>query len=214
MIRTDKATHLPKIPGVGLLEEIGRGGMGVVYLGRQPKLDRPVAVKVLRSWTGVDDELVERFLREARAAALTDAAIVPLHDVGVVDDAHYLVMAHMPGGSLREVIQSRRLAPAEVAMVGRRIAGALATAHEAGVLHRDVKPSNILLDARGNPFLSDFGIAQLSGQSRLTRSGASPGTAEYMAPELATGADASEAADVYSLGATLYECASGEPPFT
>ncbi|MBO0685702.1 MAG: serine/threonine protein kinase, partial [Candidatus Dormibacteraeota bacterium] len=154
MLGTGQPAHLPNIPGVELLEEIGRGGMGVVYLGRQAKLDRLVAVKVLRSWTAVDDELVERFLREARAAALTDAAIVPLHDVGVVEETHYLVMAYMPGGSLREVIESRRLAPAEVAMVGRRIAGALATAHGAGVLHRDVKPSNILLDARGNPFLT------------------------------------------------------------
>ncbi|MBO0837435.1 MAG: serine/threonine protein kinase, partial [Actinobacteria bacterium] len=188
--------------------------MGVVYLGRQPKLDRLVAVKVLRPWTGVDDELLERFLREARAAALTDAAIVPLHEVGAVDDSHYLVMAHMSGGSLRQVIESRRLAPAEAVEVGRRIAGALATAHAAGVLHRDVKPSNILLDARGNPFLGDFGIAQLSGLTRLTRSGASPGTAEYMAPELATGGDPSEAADVYALGATLYECVTGRPPFT
>ncbi|MBO0684017.1 MAG: serine/threonine protein kinase, partial [Candidatus Dormibacteraeota bacterium] len=214
MIGAEKPARLPNVPGVELLEELGRGGMGIVYLARQPKLDRLVAVKVLRPWTGVDDELVERFLREARAAALTDAAIVPLHDVGVVDDTHYLVMAYMPGGSLRQVIESRRLAPAEAVMVGRRIAGALATAHAAGVLHRDVKPSNILLDARGNPFLSDFGVAQLAGLSRLTRSGASPGTAEYMAPELATGADPSEAADIYSLGATLYECVTGRPPFT
>ncbi|MBO0727608.1 MAG: hypothetical protein J2P57_00030 [Acidimicrobiaceae bacterium] len=86
MIGTDKPARRPSVPGVELLEELGRGGMGVVYLGRQPKLDRPVAVKVLRSWTGADDELVERFLREARAAALTDVAIVPLYDVGVVDD--------------------------------------------------------------------------------------------------------------------------------
>ncbi|MBO0685976.1 MAG: serine/threonine protein kinase [Candidatus Dormibacteraeota bacterium] len=214
MIQTDKPVHLPDISGVELLGEIGRGGMGVVHLARQAKLDRLVAVKLLRSWTGVDDDLVERFLREARAAALTDAAIVPLYDVGAAGDIHYLLMAYMPGGSLRQVIESRRLAPAEVAMAGRRIAGALATAHAAGVLHRDVKPSNILLDARGNPFLSDFGIAQLSRLTRLTRSGASPGTAEYMAPELATGAVHSEAADIYSLGATLYECLTGEPPFT
>jgi len=202
------------IAGFEVVRELGRGGMGVVYLARQPSLNRLVALKVLRRHGDLDDELVARFLREAQAGAVTDAAIVPLHDFGQVDGTYYLVMTYMAGGSLKDLLAARRLGPGETVTVGRQIAGALASAHEAGVLHRDVKPSNILLDARGNPFLADFGVAQLAGKTRLTNAGMPVGTAEYMAPELSSGVEPSPASDIYALGATLYECLAGRPPFT
>lgn len=201
------------MPGLDLMREIGRGGMGVVYLARQRSLDRLVAVKLLQPLAGFDQELVERFEREARAAAVFDAAIVPVHDVGEVGGRHYLVMAYMPGGNLGQAIERRRLTAAEVMLVGRQIGGALATAHASGVVHRDVKPSNILLDARGHPFLGDFGVAQLAGDTRLTQAGVLVGTADYLAPELAEGHPQCPATDIYALGATLYECAAGRPPF-
>ena len=190
--------------------------MGVVYLARQESLDRTVAVKVLELGPRPDAELVERFLLEARtAASLTHPGIVPVHDSGQDPDGSlHLTMAYMPGGSLRALLAARgALEPGEIVQVGQQIAAALAYAHRRGVIHRDVKPSNILFDVEGNAYLADFGIAALQGRSGLTQLGVQVGTPEYMAPELVEGKPASARTDVYALGITLYECLTGLPPF-
>jgi serine/threonine-protein kinase len=202
--------------GPAFLRELGRGGMGVVYLGRQESLDRTVAVKVLELGPRPDLQLVERFLQEARiAASLTHPGIVPVHDSGQGRDGTLqLTMTYMPGGSLRDLLETRPLDPGEVVQIGQQLAAALAYAHRRGIVHRDVKPSNILFDAEGNAYLADFGIAALRGRSGLTHTGVQVGTPEYMAPELVEGGPASAATDTYALGITLYQCLAGTPPFT
>ncbi|MBO0838684.1 MAG: serine/threonine protein kinase, partial [Actinobacteria bacterium] len=123
-------------------------------------------------------------------------------------------MPYLEGGSLQDLLATRTLEPEEAVMVGRRIAGALQAAHRAGVVHRDVKPSNILLDGEGNPLLADFGVARRLDAATITQGVTPVGTAEYVAPELARGGEPSPASDLYALGATLYESLAGRPPFT
>ena len=190
--------------------------MGVVYLARQESLGRTVALKVLELGPRRDPEFVERFLREGRiAASLTHPNIVPVHDFGRDDDGSlHLTMAYMPGGSLQSLLEGRgRLDPGETVHVIEQVAAALDHAHRQGVIHRDVKASNILFDRDGNAYLSDFGIAALQGRSGLTQPGVRVGTPEYMAPELVHGQPASRVSDIYALGVTLWQCLVGQAPY-
>ncbi len=202
-----------------LEREIGRGGMARVYLGRDEILDRPVAVKVLKPLHG-DTDVGVRFRREGRTAArLSHPSIVQVYDAGedLLDgrEVSYIVMEYLPGGDLKALIDARGPLPAaDLARVGEEVCAGLAHAHGRGVVHRDIKPHNILLDEKGRAKVSDFGIARALDTTQATRTGAYLGTALYSSPEQLQGHKVTPKSDVYSLGATLYQAATGEPPFT
>lgn len=194
---------------------IGQGGMGTVWLCRDEKLARDVAVKQVGLLPGESATDSARALREARnSAALSHRNVVTVFDVVEDKDAIWLVMEHVPSRSLSQIIaQEGRLAPARVASIGAQVADGLAAAHAAGTIHRDVKPGNILVREDGVAKISDFGIARTAGDPTLTGSGLFTGTPTYFSPELATGADPSPAADVWALGASLYAAVEGQPPY-
>ncbi|MEO1061326.1 MAG: ABC transporter substrate-binding protein [Actinomycetota bacterium] len=203
-----------RVAGYELGEVLGRGATATVYRARQVRLGRDVAVKVLDPTFGDQPEYVERFEREGRAAAALDhPSIVTIHEAGEIDGQLYLAMQLIEGTTLAERLGTDPgLDADQTAALLRPVAEALDHAHAAGVVHRDVKPSNIFLDDRGNVFLGDFGVAGLvHGVVRETIGAV--GTADYMAPEQVDGAQAGPAADVYSLGCVLHECMTGEPPF-
>jgi len=195
--------------------ELGRGGMGVVYRAWQRKLSRLVALKMLSGYYGPPE--LKRFFAEAEtAAALHHANIVHIYDVGEQDGAPYYAMEYVEGGSLADRLRAGPLPPEEATGLLSTIARALEFAHQHGVVHRDIKPGNVLIDSQGIPKLTDFGIAKrLTAETALTLSGAVIGTPAYMAPEQARGTsrDVGGAADIYSLGAILYEMLAGRPPF-
>jgi hypothetical protein len=199
------------IPGMEELEPVGRGGFAVVYRGWQPEYQRYVAVKVLEPAT--DSAVVGRFRREVRAmGAVSDHPnVVPIYGAGVVDGRGYMVMPLLPGGTLDDKIRSGPLDAAEVVRIGRALADALAASHRIGLLHRDVKPANVLFTAYGVPQLADFGIARFA-DATATHSGLAV-TVAYAAPEVLQGEPATPASDVYSLGATLHAALRGEAPF-
>ncbi|MBD9736260.1 serine/threonine protein kinase, partial [Streptomyces sp. H28] len=199
-------------------------GMGVVWKARDEVLGREVAVKELRTYTdAAGPELTElglRMRREARAAArVRHPAVIAVHDVAEVDGRPLIVMELVDGPSLDDVLRERgTLPPAEAARIGAEVMDALAAAHRAGVLHRDVKPGNILLDRSGRIVLTDFGIATMEdpgdgSATHLTRSGELVGSLDYLAPERARGAEPGPASDVWALGATLYAAVEGTAPF-
>jgi eukaryotic-like serine/threonine-protein kinase len=192
--------------------------MSAVFLGRDEVLDRPVAVKVLKP--GFDDsEVGARFRQEGRTAAkLSHPNIVQVYDAGedTLDgrNASYIVMEYVPGGDLRRLMDKKGPLPeAELSRIGAEVAAGLTHAHERGIVHRDVKPHNILLDERGRPKITDFGIARALDATVATRTGSYLGTALYSSPEQLKGERVTPKSDVYSLGATLYHAAVGEPPF-
>lgn len=200
-----------------LLEEVGRGGMGVVYKARQESLDRTVAVKMILGSYLASPEHVRRFQAEAKAAArVRHPNIVHIHEVGQLHGQDYFVMEHIDGESLAQRV-ARAVLDVETAV--RLVAGvarAVEHLHQQGILHRDLKPSNILLDAAEQPYVTDFGLAKVFVPgSEITATGVIAGTPSYMAPEQATGHGTAvgPAADVYSLGAILYELLTGRPPF-
>lgn len=200
-----------------LLEEIGRGGMGVVYKARQKDLDRVVAIKMILAGHLASPEVVRRFQAEARAAArLRHPHIVPIHEVGQIHGQHYFAMELIEGTSLAQQIAA---GPCDVPTAVRiviAIAGAVEQLHRQGIIHRDLKPGNILIDDHGHPYLTDFGLARiLAAGSEMTATGVIVGTPNYMAPEQAAGhsSQVGPAADVYSLGAIFYELLTGRPPF-
>ncbi len=200
-----------------ITRELARGGMGVVFLARQMSLNRPVALKMILAGQLADDTDVKRFYTEAEAAANLDhPGIVPIYEVGQHEGQHYFSMGFVEGQSLAQRLADGPLPPREAAALLARVAEAIAYAHGRGVIHRDLKPGNILLDRNGNPRVTDFGLAKkLEGGSALTASGQIMGTPSYMPPEQA-GANRGEvgpAADVYALGATLYAMIVGRPPF-
>jgi serine/threonine protein kinase len=200
-----------------LLEEIGRGGQGVVYRARQKSLNRIVALKVIGLSHWATEAHVKRFRFEAEAAAhLDDPRIVPIYEIGERDGACYFSMKFIEGGQLDKIIGSEPMPGRKAADLMAKLAHTLHHAHQNGVLHRDVKPGNILLDAKGEPHLTDFGLARLvETESTVTRTLEVLGTPSYMAPEQAVGnnAQVTHATDVYGLGAVLYQLLTGHPPF-
>jgi len=200
-----------------LLEEIGRGGMGVVYKARQTALDRTVAVKmILGSHVGSDEHL-RRFQAEARAAArLRHPNIVHIHEVGQLHGRHFFAMELIEGTSLAQRLGRGTMEVAEILRLMVATSRAIAELHRHGIVHRDLKPSNILIDNGGNPYVTDFGLAKIfESDSSRTATGVIAGTPSYMSPEQAAGhsEQVGPASDIYSLGAMLYEMLTGRPPF-
>ena len=200
-----------------IIDEIARGGMGVVYRARQVTLNRTVAVKMILTGQLASREEVQRFFTEAEAAAsLQHPNIVTIHEVGEHEGRQYFSMEYVDGPNLAERVRKHPLDAAKAAEYVKIIAEAIHYAHEQGTLHRDLKPSNILLDESDQPQITDFGLAgKTEGDSKLTASGAILGTPAYMSPEQAGAQRAliGPASDVYSLGAVLYELLTGRPPF-
>jgi serine/threonine protein kinase/Flp pilus assembly protein TadD len=200
-----------------LLEQIGRGGQGVVFRARQKSLNRTVALKVISLGQWASDAHLKRFRREAEAAArLEHPCIVPIYEVGERDGSCYFSMKFVEGGQLDEVAKHEPLPMRHAAELIAKVARTVHYAHEHGILHRDIKPGNILLDQKGEPHLTDFGLARLiESESTVTRTLEVLGTPSYMAPEQAVGNNAaiSSVTDVYGLGAVLYQLLTGQPPF-
>ena len=201
-----------------LLEEIGRGGMGVVFRARQVSLDREVAIKMILRDRLASDAERQRFFAEARATAqLQHPGIVPVYDVGEIDGRPYFAMQYLRGRTLLELITSGQLDQREAARHVEKITRAVQFAHASGILHRDIKPSNIFIDSSGEARLTDFGLAKHSDNAEsLTRTGVVLGTPTYMSPEQASGrmGELGPASDIYSLGSVLYHALTGRPPFT
>src|SRR5213593_1304673 len=198
-----------------LERELGRGGMGVVYLAREVRLDRPVAIKLLPPSKASDPRLRERFLREARTAAkLSHPNVIPIHAVEEIGEFVFFAMAYIEGETLTERVRNRGpLAPSEASRVLRDVAWALAYAHGQGVIHRDVKPDNILLENNGRVLVADFGIASVvAGAGGLT-SEEVVGTPEFMSPEQALGEVVDARSDLYSLGLVGFFACSAALPF-
>ena len=200
-----------------LLEEIGRGGQGVVYRARQKSLNRTVALKVIGLGHWATDAHLKRFRREAEAAASLDhSGIVPIYEVGERDGSCYFSMKLVEGGQLDEVAKHEPMSIRRAVELIAKVARTVQYAHEHSILHRDIKPGNILLDGKGEPHLTDFGLARLvETESTVTRTLEVLGTPSYMAPEQAVGNNAgiSSVTDVYGLGAVLYQLLTGHPPF-
>ena len=195
---------------------LGRGGMGTVYLATHERLARKVALKVIAAELADDEEFRARFLRESQlAASLDHPNIIAIYDAGEVDRVLYLAMRYVSGPSLHALIRERgALTPAEVLRITEQIGGALDAAHAAGLVHRDVKPANVLLAEPGyRAYLSDFGLAKRTSSAGITRAGAFLGTVDYCAPEQIQGGAVDGSADVYSLGAVVFHCLAGEPPY-
>jgi serine/threonine protein kinase len=202
-----------------LMHRIGTGAMGVVWQAKDERLNRVVAVKQVLLQTGLSadeiDEALERVQREGRIAAkLHHPNAVTVFDVVDDDDAPWLVMEYVPSQSLAAAMKERgALPPLEVAAIGAQIAAALAAAHAAGIVHRDIKPGNILLADNGAVKITDFGISRANDDVQVTKTGLIAGTPAYLAPEVAYGKDPTPPTDVFSLGSTLYAAVEGEPPF-
>lgn len=199
-----------------LMEKIGEGGMAVVYKTRCTFLDRWVAIKILRDQYANNPEFVDRFQREARAAArLAHPNIVSIYDVGEDQGRHFIVMEYVQGENLKDYLSRRGpLTPQTVAEMGQQVAAALAHAHCRGIIHRDIKPHNLLVSPEGQVKVTDFGIARAAAASSLTETGVVLGSVHYFSPEQAQGGAVDARSDIYALGVVLYELLTGEPPFT
>src|SRR2546425_3833580 len=211
------AEMLGELGDYELLEEVGRGGQGVVFRTQQKSLNRTVALKVISLGQWASEAHLKRFRREAEAAAsLEHSGIVPIYEVGEREGSCYFSMKFVEGGQLAEVVRREPMPIRQAAELIAKVARTVHYAHEHGILHRDIKPGNILLDANGEPHLTDFGLARLlETESTVTRTLEVLGTPSYMAPEQAVGNNAavSSATDVYGLGAVLYHLLTGHPPF-
>ncbi|HYT80667.1 MAG TPA: protein kinase, partial [Actinomycetota bacterium] len=195
---------------------LGRGGMAEVYLGTDRVLGRQIAVKVLGSQFSKDNSFVTRFRREAQsAAALNHPNVVSVFDTGSDDGTHFIVMEYIKGKTLSQVIrEDGPLMPERAVEITLAVAEALAFAHRHGIIHRDVKPGNIMLTPSGDVKVMDFGIARATSSDSLTQTATVLGTATYFSPEQAQGEAVDARSDVYSLGCVLYEMLAGHPPFS
>jgi len=199
-----------------IVEELGRGGMAIVFKARERQLERDVAIKVLPFSLAFDKEFVERFQREARTSAkLEHPNIIPIYRVGKSGRVIYFVMKFLRGKPLSSVLAARRsLPPGEIRLVLAQVGRALAYAHKTGIVHRDIKPDNIMFDEHGHAVVTDFGIAKAAtGGSKLTGTGMSIGTPHYMSPEQARAQPLDGRSDIYSLGVVAYQCLTGSVPF-
>jgi beta-lactam-binding protein with PASTA domain/predicted Ser/Thr protein kinase len=194
--------------------KLGAGGMADVYLAEDQELGRRVAIKILNGRHANDDQFIERFRREAKnAAALNHPNIVSIYDRGEAEDTYYIAMEFLDGRTLKELIVGRGAAPINVAIeYARQILSALRFAHRHGIVHRDIKPHNVMVDGEGRVKVTDFGIAR-AGTSQMTEAGSIVGTAQYLSPEQARGGEVDPRSDLYSLGVVLYELLTGKTPF-
>src|SRR5512133_2863551 len=198
-----------------IIRKLGAGGMAEVYLAEDQELGRRVAIKILNDRHAADDSFVERFRREAKnAAGLSHPNIVSIYDRGEAEGTYYIAMEFLDGRSLKELIVARGQAPIKIAIdYARQILAALGAAHRHGIVHRDIKPHNVLVGGEGRIKVTDFGIAR-SGASQMTEVGSIIGTAQYLSPEQARGAPVDQTSDLYSVGVVLYEMLTGQVPFT
>jgi len=206
-----------KIGPYEIIQELGRGGMATVYRAYHPGMDRFVAIKIIHRALATDKAGVERFRREARLIArLEHPHLLPVYDYAPDHDPPYIVMRYLEGGTLKDVLDEKRLLPlGEVAHLMRQIASAMDYAHRQGVVHRDIKPSNIMVDQDGNAFVADFGIARINDGLGMTQTGFTVGTPGYMSPEQGMGLSTIDLrADIYSLGVMVFEMATGRAPYT
>jgi eukaryotic-like serine/threonine-protein kinase len=199
-----------------LEERIAAGGMGGVYSARDERLDRPIAIKILKEELAQDPRFVERFRREARSvAALSHPNVAAVYDYGEVDGRHFIVMELVEGRDLARMLrEGGPLEPERAARIGAGAARALEHAHAAGMIHRDIKPANIMVSPGDRVKVTDFGIARAMGESTLTATGSVMGTAQYISPEQAEGDPITPSSDIYSLGIVLFEMLTGSVPFT
>ena len=204
-----------ELAGYRLEALLGRGGMGVVYRAHDLALDRNVALKILSPDLAEDERFRERFLTESRlAAAIDHQNIIPIYDAGEVAGELYIAMRYVDGSDLKKVLADGALPAERAVAILSQVAGALDAAHERGLVHRDVKPSNVLLDDRGHVYLADFGLSRRLGEPGAALGAAqSLGTIDYVAPEQIRGGEIDGRADLYSLGCLLYECVTGKPPY-
>src|SRR5207302_178284 len=198
-----------------IIEELGRGGMAIVFKARERQLERDVAIKVLPFSLSFDKEFVERFQREARTSAkLEHPGIIPIYRVGKSGRVIYFVMKFLRGKPLSSVLAARgTLPPSEIRMTLLQVARALAYAHKGGIVHRDIKPDNIMFDEHGQAVVTDFGIAKAASGGKLTGTGMSIGTPHYMSPEQARAQSLDGRSDLYSLGVVAFQCLVGHVPF-
>jgi predicted Ser/Thr protein kinase len=207
----------PDVPGYDVLGEHGRGGMGVVYRAKQKGLNRVVALKMLLGGTYADGTELARFFGEAEVvAAVRHPNVIQVYEYGQHESRPFLSMEFLPGGSLADYLRAKgQLDPTAAAELVEKVARGVEAAHENGIVHRAIKPGNVLLDECGEPKVTDFGLAKRGGRQDMTRTGAVMGTPNYMAPEQAAGRTkfVGPAADIYALGVILYECLTGRVPF-
>jgi hypothetical protein len=204
-----------RISGYDIAEEIGRGGVATVYRAFQSQLDRWVAIKILQAAESMSEEFLSRFRREAMAiAALRHPNILTIYDYGEERGIAYIVMEYVPGGTLKDLLPGEPMEWPDVAVLLIPVGQALAYAHSQGIVHRDVKPANILMARPDWPLLADFGLAKLLDRQRgITRPGTSIGTPAYFSPEQAIGENVDHRSDIYGLGIVLYELLTGHVPF-
>jgi eukaryotic-like serine/threonine-protein kinase len=198
-----------------IVRKLGAGGMADVYLAEDQELGRPVAIKILNDRHAADDQFIERFRREAKnAAGLSHPNIVSIYDRGTAEGTYYIAMEFLDGRSLKEMIVGRGPAPVKTAIdYARQVLAAVGFAHRNGIVHRDIKPHNVLVSPEGRLKVTDFGIAR-SGASQMTEVGSIIGTAQYLSPEQARGSPVDQTSDLYSVGVVLYEMLTGQVPFT
>ena len=197
-----------------VLDKLGQGGMGVVYRAQDTKLDRTVALKFLPAHLLGDEDIRKRFEREAKAvASLHHPNICPVYEIDDVDEKAFIAMAFIEGESLDKKIEQGPLKLDQALAIAQQVAQGLEAAHEKGIHHRDIKPENLMVDAKGHVTIMDFGLAQLTEASRLTRTDETLGTTSYMSPEQTEGSGTDHRTDIWALGVVLYEMIVGDQPF-